>query len=166
MAQSILSQNKTMKTISVAIFLFVLILTGCKKDPEIVKGFYDSMVFVREGGGQIEFTISSTGNPDKFNAVVTKSGAHDTNIQLTLDLNTDNRSSLSLLDQAMNYRIQINGDFKQSTFLAGTWAFIYLVNDKKETEVTNTELRNSLLQLEQLIRDKIQESPNLNKIEF
>ncbi len=151
-----------MKTTLFAIFLFIIILTGCKKDPDIVKGFYDSMHFVREGGGQIEFTLYSTGNHDKFNAVVTKSGAHDTNIQLTIDINNNNRSALSLLDQAMNYQVQINGDFKQSTLLAGTWAFIYLTTDKIETEVTNTELRNSLLSLEQLIRDKIQGATGIN----
>lgn len=133
----------------------MLMLTGCKKDPVIVKGFYDSMHFNREGGGQIEFTLSPTGNSDKFNAVVTRFGARDSTFQITIDINNDNRSDLLLLDQAMNNQIQLNGEFKQSSLLAGTWAYIYLVYNKKETEVTNTELRNSLLQLEQLIRDKI-----------
>ena len=145
-----------MKTTSITIFLFILMLTGCKKDTEIVKGFYDSMHFVREGGGQIEFTIYSTDNSNKFNVVVTRFGARDSTIQIIIDINDDNRSALSLLDKAMNHQIQINGDFKQSTLFAGTWAFIYMVTDKKEIEVTNTELRNSILQLEQLIRDKIQ----------
>jgi hypothetical protein len=145
-----------MKTTSITILFLILMLTGCKKDPVIVKGFYDSMHFNREGGGQIEFTISPTDNSDKFNAVVTRFGARDSTIQITIDINNDNRSDLSLLDQAMNNQIQINGDFKQSSLLAGTWAYIYLVYDKKEIEVTNTELRNSILQLEQLIRDKIQ----------
>ena len=145
-----------MKTTSITIVLFILMLIGCKKDTEIVKGFYDSLHFVREGGGQIEFTISSTDNPDMFDAVVTRFGARDSTIHIIIDIDNDNRSTLSILDQAMNNQIQINGDFKQSTLLSGTWAFIYLVTDKKETEVTNTDLRNSILQLEQLIRDKIQ----------
>jgi len=130
-------------------------LTGCRKDPAIVKGFYESIHFIREGGGQIEFTLTPTDNSDKFNAVVTRFGISDSTIQITVDINIDNKSAISLMDQAMNNQIQINGDFKQSTLLAGTWAYIYLVTDKKETEVTNTELRNSILQLEQLIRDKI-----------
>jgi hypothetical protein len=145
-----------MKTTSITILFLILMLTGCKKDPIIVKGFYDYMHFNREGGGQIEFTISPTDNSDKFNVVVTRFGASDSTIQINIDINNDNRSDLSLLDQAMNNQIQINGDFKQSSLLAGTWAYIYLVYNKKETEVTNTELRNSILQLEQLIRDKIQ----------
>ena len=44
-----------MKTTLITTVLFILIMTGCKKDADIVKGFYDSMHFVREGGGQIEF---------------------------------------------------------------------------------------------------------------
>jgi len=145
-----------MKTTLITIILSILILTGCKKDTEIVKGFYDSMHFVREGGGQIEFTISSTDNSDQFNAVVTRFGISDSTIQIIIDINNENRSALSLLNQAMNHQIQINGDFRQSTLLAGTWAYIYLVTDKKETEVTNTELRNSILQIEQIIKGKIQ----------
>ena len=145
-----------MKTTLITTVLFILIMTGCKKDADIVKGFYDSMHFVREGGGQIEFNIFSTDNPDKFNVVVTKLDSQDTNIQIILDINNDNMLTFSSLDLAMNNQIPINGDFKQSPMPTGTWAFIYLVADKKETEVTNTELRNSLLQFEILIRDKIQ----------
>jgi hypothetical protein len=145
-----------MKTTSIIFLFLILMMTGCKKDPVIVKGFYESMHFIREGGGQIEFTLTPTDNPDKFKAVVTRFGISDSTTQITIDINNDNRSALSLLDQAMKNQIQINGDFKQSTLFKGTWAYIYLVTDKKETEVTNTELRNSILQLEQLIRDKIQ----------
>lgn len=145
-----------MKTTSTIFFFFVLMLTGCKKDADIVKGFYDSMHFVREGGGQIEFIIYPTDNINKLNAVVTKYNFSDTTIQFTIDINSDNSSALSSLNQAMNNQTQINGDFKQSTLASGTWASIYLVTDEKETEVTNTELRNLLLKFEQIIRDKIQ----------
>jgi hypothetical protein len=145
-----------MKTTLITIILSILMLTGCKKDTEIVKGFYDSMHFVREGGGQIEFTLTPTDNSDKFIAVVTRFGIRDSTIQIIIDINNENRPALSLLDQAMKSKNQINGDFRQSTLLAGTWAYIYMVTDKKETEVTNTELRNSILQIEQLIIGKIQ----------
>ena len=144
-----------MKTTSTIFFFLVLMLIGCKKDTDIVKGFYDSMHFVREGGGQIEFIIYPTDNINKLNAVVTKYNFSDTTIQFTIDINSDNSSALSSLNQAMNNQIQINGDFKQSTLPSGTWASIYLVTDEKETEVTNTELRNLLLKFEQIIRDKI-----------
>jgi len=144
-----------MKTTSITILFFILILNGCKKDPPIVKGFYDSLHFNREGGGQIEFTITPTGNTDKFNVVITRFGALDSTILITMDLNNNNRSDFAVLDGAMNNKIQINGVFKQSNLLAGTWAYIYLVYNKKETEVTNTELRNSILRFEELIRERI-----------
>ena len=145
-----------MKTTLTIFYFFVLMLTGCKKDADIVKGFYDSMHFVRKGGGQIEFIIYPTDNINKLNAVVTKYNFSDTTIQFTIDINSDNSSALSSLNKAMNNQTQINGDFKQSTLASGTWASIYLVTDEKETEVTNTELRNLLLKFEQIIRDKIQ----------
>jgi hypothetical protein len=144
-----------MKTTTTIFFFFVLMFTRCKNDTDIVKGFYNSMHFVREGGGQIEFIIYPTDNFNKLNAVVTKYNFKDTTIQITIDVNSDNSSVLSSLNKAMNNQIQINGDFKQSTLPSGSWASIYLVTDKKETEVTNTGLRNLLLNFEQIIRDKI-----------
>jgi peroxiredoxin len=145
-----------MKTVSITIFLFIVMCTGCKKDATIVKGFYDSMHFVREGGGQIEFIIYSTDSSDKLKAVVTKYDFRDTTIQIIIDINNEIALSFSSLNEAMNNQIQINGDFQQSTLHTGTWAYIYLVSDNKETEVTNTELRNSLLKFEQLVKNKIQ----------
>jgi hypothetical protein len=121
-----------------------------------MKGFYDSMHFVRQGGGQIDFSICPIENFDQVNAVVTKFSYRDTTIQLTITLNDDFTSTFSSLKQAMNNQIQINGDFQQSTLHTGTWSYIYMVNNTKETEVTNTDLRNSLLKFEQLVREKIQ----------
>ena len=136
------------------IFFFIVFCTGCKKDE--VKGFYDSMNFVREGGGEIEFNLYTTGNSNELNAVVTKYAFRDTTIQITIDANSANSSAFSALNKAMNNQIQLNGDYKQSILPTGTWAYIYLVNENKQTEVTNTGLRNSLLEFEKLVRDKIQ----------
>jgi len=129
--------------------------TGCKKDTEIVKGFYESMHFVREGGGQLEFYLYPIKSSDKLKAVVTEYSFRDTTVQIIIDLNDENTLSFSSLDQAMNNQIQINGNFQQSTLHTGTWAYIYLVAGIKETEVTNTVLRNSLLIFERLVKDKI-----------
>jgi hypothetical protein len=141
-------------TTSIMIFLFIVLCAGCKKDE--VKGFYDSMLFVRDGGGQIEFHLYPTDSSDKLNAIVTKYAFRDTTIQIIIDTNNDNALAFSSLNQAMNNQIQINGNFQQSTLPTGTWAFIYLVNENKQTEVTNTGLRTSLLEFEKLVRDKIQ----------
>jgi Fe-S cluster biosynthesis and repair protein YggX len=145
-----------MKTILLTILFSIVICTGCEKDPVIVKGFYDSMHFVRQGGGQIDFSIYPTENFDQVNAVVTKYSYRDTTIQITILLNDNIASTFSSLNQAMNNQIQINGDFQQSTLHTGTWSYIYMVDDTKETEVTNTDLRNSLHKFEQLVREKIQ----------
>jgi hypothetical protein len=146
-----------MKTIFLTILLSIIFCTSCKKDPIIVQGFFDSMHFVRQGGGQIDFSIYPTENFDQVNVVVTKYSFRDTTIQLTILFNDDFASVFSSLKQAMNNQIQINGDFQQSTLDTGTWAYIYLVDNTKETEVTNTDLRNSLLKFEQLTREKIQQ---------
>jgi len=145
-----------MKTTGIIFLLFLAMCISCKKDSNTIKGFYDSMHFVRYGGGQIEFTIYPTDNPDQFNAVVTKCDFRDTTIQFSLSINQDYTSAFSSLNKAMNNQIQINGDFKQSTLATGTWSFIYLAGNGKETEVTNTKLRDSLLLFEKLIRTGIQ----------
>jgi hypothetical protein len=143
-----------MKTASVMIFLLVLMSSGCKK--EVVKGFYNSMYFVREGGGEIEFNLYTTDTSNELKAVVTKYVYRDTTIQIIIDANSDNASAFSSLKKAMNNQIQLNGDYKESSLPTGTWAFIYLVNENTQTEVTNTGLRSSLLEFESLVRNKIQ----------
>lgn len=145
-----------MKTLSITFLFFAMIFSGCKKDSDIVKGFFDSMHFIRQGGGQIDFYLYSTDNSDKLKAVVSKYSFRDTTIQITIDNNDDNASAFSSLNKAMNNQVQINGDFQQPALPTGTWSYIYFVANNKETEVTNTELRNSLLKFEQLVKDKIQ----------
>jgi hypothetical protein len=132
-----------------------MILFGCKKDSDSLKGFYDSMHFVRQGGGQIDFNLYPTDNSNIVNVDVTKYSFRDTTLQIVIDNINDHASAFSSLNKAMNNQIQINGDFRQSTLATGTWAYIYLIENGKETEVTNTELRNSLLNFEQLVKDKL-----------
>ena len=114
------------------------------------------MYFVREGGGEIEFNLYTTDTSDELKAVVTKYVYRDTTIQIIIDANSDNASAFSSLKKAMNNQIQLNGDYKESSLPTGTWAFIYLVNENTQTEVTNTGLRSSLLEFESLVRNKIQ----------
>jgi hypothetical protein len=145
-----------METASITLLLLIITCTNCKKDPDIIlKGFFDSMHFSRQGGGQIEFYLYPTDSLDKLNAVVTKYKFHDTELQVVIDIN-ENPDAFTSLNEAMNNQIQINGDFQQPTTKTGTWAYIYLVTDNKETEVTNIELRNILLNFEQLVKSKIQ----------
>jgi hypothetical protein len=146
-----------MKVILITLFFSILICNGCEKAPatEEVKGFFDSMHFVRQGGGQIDFNLYPDENYDKANAIITKYNFRDTTAQFVILVDDEIAASFESLRQAMNNQIQINGDFEQSTLHTGTWFYIYLVDDSKEFEVTNTDLRNSLYKFENLVREKI-----------
>jgi hypothetical protein len=100
--------------------------------------------------------LYATSSADTLKAVVSQYNFRDTTIQLTVCNNSKNASAFSSFQKVMNDQVQLNGDFQQPTSLTGTWSYLYFVNDNKKTEVTNTELRNSLLQFEQSVRDKIQ----------
>ena len=144
-----------MKTLSISFLFLVMILSGCKKD-STVKGFFESMQFVRQGGGQIYFNLYSTDNSNKLKAIVTKYNFRDTTIQIIIDYDDNNALAFSAFQKAMNNQAQINGDFKQSTLYTGTWSYIYFMADNKETEVTSTGLRDLLLKFEPIVRSMIQ----------
>ena len=59
-----------------------------------------------------------------------------------------------MLHNAINSQIQINGDYKGSTGETGLFINIYIVANGAETEVTNNDLRNTLLNFDQLVRNK------------
>ncbi len=126
-----------------------------KKDSNIVKGFYDSIHYVTQGAGQIDFKLYPTDKTNELKAIVTSIGFRDTTVQLFIDLNNNNSSSFSTLDKAMNNEIQINGDFKQLTLLTGTWTYICMISNNKKTEVTNITLRDSLILFGQFVRNGI-----------
>lgn len=144
-----------MKTFTMTFMILIATFSSCKKDSDTVKGFYDSMHFVRQGGGQIDFIVQTTDNSDKVKVIVSKYNFRDTTIQIIIDNNADNATAFSSFHNAINKQAQINGDFKQSTLEIGTWSYIYFVSSGKETEVTNTDLRNSLLKFEQLTTSMI-----------
>lgn len=145
-----------MKTLSISLLLFVMIFAGCKKDAGSEKGLYDSMHFVRQGSGQIDFKLLTTDDSTKLKVVVSKVDFSDTTLEFLIVSNTDNSSAFSAFRKAINNQVQLTGDFQQSTLPTGTWSSIYFVANAKETETTNAELRDSLLKFEQIVRDNIQ----------
>jgi hypothetical protein len=146
-----------MKTLAIAFFVLATAACGCKKSDDVVimKGYYDSMHLKRDGGGQIDFKLYLTDNADRLKVIIDKYNFRDTTIQIYVDKNSDNASLFLLLHKAMNNQAQINGNFKQPTLPTGTWCYIYLVANNKETEVSNTDLRNTLLNFEQLVETKL-----------
>jgi hypothetical protein len=140
-----------MKTLTMIFLLLTAIFCNCKNDSDQVKKF-DSMHFIRQGGGQIEFKIHTTDSTDKVKVIVSEYNFRDTTIQLIIESNADNAAAFLSFHKAINNQTQLNGDFKQSTLETGSWSYIYFVSCNGETEVTNTELRNSLLKFEELTR--------------
>ena len=144
-----------MKTLSITFLLLIIILAGCKNDTDNITGTYSSMHFVRQGGGSIDFRLSPTSNPNQLQAIVSQYNYRDTTINVLIDSNADTSPCFIALAKALSSEIDIAGDFQQSTLPTGTWAYVYVSRDGKDTEVTNRELRNTLLQFEQLLVNKI-----------
>jgi len=114
---------------------------------------YSQMLFERLGGGNLIFTASATSSKDTFQVTVTQKAFRDTSIQRTLVRNSNTTGMLDTLVAAFNGRIQVTGSFKQDTAqIVGTWTYVYMINGDIKTEVTNTTLRNTLLQLESIVK--------------
>lgn len=109
------------------------------------------MLFDREGGGNLVFNASPTSNTDAFQVTITRKAYRDTNVQVTIIRDSITAGVIDSLVKALNGQIQLEGSFKQSTALTGTWAFIYMVQGNNKTEVTNITLRNTLLKLEPIV---------------
>jgi uncharacterized lipoprotein NlpE involved in copper resistance len=145
-----------MKTRSITFLLLIIILVGCSNDADIITGTYSSMHFVRQGGGSIDFRLSPTSNPNQLQAIVSNYNYRDTTIRIVIDSNVDSAPYFIAFKKALSSEIDIAGDFQQPTLPTGTWAFVYVSCNGKDTEVTNAELRNTLLTVEQLVVNKIQ----------
>ena len=118
----------------------------------------ESIRFERVGGGdEIEFYLYPTENSDKIEVMVYRYHGQVSTNQFFIDKSIDNSSVFSSFHDAINSRAQINGSFKQTSVPTGTWLFIYVISNSKETEITNTELRNSLLKFERIVKDHFQE---------
>ena len=144
-----------MKTRLMTLLWVMMILAGCKNDADSITGTYSSMHFVRRGGGAMDFKVSPTTNSNQLLAIVSRYNYRDTTINVLIDSNADTSPCFIALTKAMNNGTDISGNFQQQTLPTGTWAFVYLSSNGKDIEVTNTELRTTLLQFEQLVRNKI-----------
>jgi hypothetical protein len=141
-----------MKTILVTFLILIAIIASCKKD-NVVKGYYEYMQYVHEGSGQIEFKVYPTDNIDLLKVVVNKYNFRDTTIETTIE--NVNTTAFSNYHKAIGDQAQINGSFKQSSLETGVWISIYVGTNNNKTEVTNIDLRNSLLCFEQLVKNKL-----------
>jgi len=145
-----------MKTLSIILLSLIMILAGCKNEANSITGTYSSMHFVRQGGGAMDLRLSPTNNPNQLQAIVSNYNYRDTTIRIVIDNNVDSAPCFIAFKKALSSEIDIAGNFQQSTLPTGTWAYVYVSGNGKDTEVTNTELRKTLLQFEQLVVNKIQ----------
>ncbi len=119
--------------------------------PQPLPGAFESMLFVRKGGGDKAFIVQQTHAPDSVLIAVSEYDFHDTIVQFfsRRDANTDD--AFNALDSALDGRIDITGDFKQSQLPTGTWAYFYMIQDSARYEVTNAALRNRLFPFEKIV---------------
>lgn len=117
---------------------------------------YDYMYFKRDGGGQINFKLYPTDNPNQLKAIVLRVNFRDTTIRTaTIDRNSENDYAFAAFNKAITGQYEIDGEFDNEQLLTGSWAHIYFVTNDKEIEVKNKELSDKLLYFENVVRTKI-----------
>ena len=79
----------------------------------------------------------------------------DTTITMTLSRDSTNSLAFDVLTQTLKGQNQLTGDFKQPTIPTGTWAYLYMINGDIKTEITNTQLRNTLMDFERMVVNKL-----------
>lgn len=131
--------------------LFVMLtFSSCNMNSNTEHVKYESMHFVRDGGGEIDFSVFETTDENQLKVIVSKCAFRDTSIELLITKNADNTGAFSSFHSAINKETLLIGNFKQSTMTTGNWVHIYFKSKGKEIEVTNEALRISLLKFEDL----------------
>jgi hypothetical protein len=117
---------------------------------------YNQIVFDREGGGNLIFTITPTPSIDTLLFEVKRKAFRDTSILGVLWNDRITKGIFDTLSGALNGTYTIAGNYSPDTVLPiGTWTFLYMVDGKGKTEVTNRTLRNTLLKFESLVLSKL-----------
>ncbi len=136
--------------------LFALtLLASCGDQSTGPGGPYDCMSFERSGAGDLAFTVTPTFVPGTLEVSVTHKDFRDTLIVISLVKSTAGAPSVDALTRALGGEFQIKGDFKQSSLPTGTWVRVYLVRSNGKDEVTNVDLRNHLLDFEEIVRSRL-----------
>ena len=130
-------------------FILILSFVACDNGADST---FDHLLFVRQGGGDKAFTIEPTGALEAVTIVVTRWQFRDTLVQFRCAPDPNTSGLFNSLFAALNGQSQIAGDFQQSTLPTGTWAYLYVVRDGQQVQITNTDLRNQLLPFEDLVK--------------
>ena len=135
----------------------IILQISCIKDttPNQPSYQYDNMLFIRQGGGEKAFDVFPTTTTDIFQIIINHLNFRDTTITMTLSRDSTNSLAFDVLAQTLTGQNQLTGDFKQPTIPTGTWAYLYMIKGDIKTEITNTQLRNTLMDFERMVVNKL-----------
>lgn len=137
-------------------FLCFCFLQSCTDHSTESSQMYESLLFVRQGGGNKVFNVYPASIKRTFLVNVTRYEFRDTSVQMLLVEDNAYGPCFDALMQTLQGKTQIVGDFKQSTLPTGTWSFLYMVKGSEQIEITNTDLRNVLSNFENIVNTKMQ----------
>jgi hypothetical protein len=135
----------------------ILLPMACKTKSEKTQPSYkyDKMLFIRQGGGDKEFFVLPAAAIDAFQIMINHLNFQDTTITLSVSKDSANAAVFDAFIQTLNGQSQLAGDFTQPALPTGTWAHIYMIKGDVKTEITNAQLRNTLMGFERIVEDHL-----------
>ena len=133
----------------------LLVLPACRDFGPEPTGPYDYMFLDRNGGGDLGFKVIPISTPDSVQVVVTHREFRDTTVEMVLVRSDTTAKPFDSLFSALRGEARITGDFRQSTLPTGTWVRVYVVQAESKWQVTNVDLRNTLLEFEEIVRNNL-----------
>lgn len=116
---------------------------------------FENIHIVRNGGGQIDFKLFPTEKEGTLSVVISKFNFKDTTLQFTLEKNEPNKAIFAIFEKVIQGYEKLEGESSPSKLPTGTWVSVFAVRQGKEIEITKPELRDSLLVLERLVRERL-----------
>ncbi len=141
-----------MKKIIFLTLMIAIVSMSCKDESEpTIKGTFKSIDFIREGGGNIKFKLSPTESYNTINVIVSEYDFKKISIQFNITQDFESEKAYNYFYKVIKAEIQINGDYEQPELPTGTWVYFKAISDQNQFEITNTELRNTLLKFESIV---------------
>ncbi|MFC0875951.1 hypothetical protein ACE01N_05130 [Saccharicrinis sp. FJH2] len=143
-----------MKKIFFLLLFASICIVSCQKEdyPDTVTGYYRCMHFERDGAGSLHFDLFETVNQGKLKAHISYYNFSNTSKDVILEQNTETVDLFNTFYAALHNENELAGDYTPSVLPTGTWANITFELNSGNVEVTNTELRDGLLQFEALVK--------------
>ncbi len=143
-----------MRKILFLTLMIIVTLMSCKKDSGTpIKGTFNSIDFVREGGGNIKFKLTPTESYNNINVIVSEYNFKKVSIQFNITQDFESEKAFNYFYKVIKAEIRIDGDYEQPELPTGTWAYLFAISDNTRIEITNNQLRDSLLKFESIVQD-------------